>query len=110
MLHCPRASAGAPSWPLARRPGLGRLGDGGGPDSMRTVIWFLLIFAAAVVAATTLGTNDGIVSIYWGSWRLDTSLNLFLLALFGLCFALMSLIQAVHSLTGLPQRAHEWRV
>jgi len=77
---------------------------------MRTVIWFLLLFAVAVVAAATLGTNDGIVSVYWGSWRLDTSLNLFLLALLGTCFALVSIIQAIHSLTGLPQRAHEWRV
>ena len=42
---------------------------------MRAVIWFLLLFAIAVVAATTLGTNDGIVSVYWGTWRLDTSLN-----------------------------------
>ena len=31
---------------------------------MRAVIWFLLLFAIAVVAATTLGTNDGIVSVY----------------------------------------------
>ena len=77
---------------------------------MRSVIWFLLLFAVAVVAATTLGTNDGIVSIYWGTWRLDTSLNLFLLALVATCFALVSVIQAVNSLTGLPQRAHEWRV
>lgn len=77
---------------------------------MRAVIWFLLLFAVAVVAATTLGTNDGIVSIYWGQWRLDTSLNLFLLALVGTCFALVSIIQAINSLTGLPQRAHEWRV
>ena len=40
---------------------------------MRSIIWFLLLFAVAVVAATTLGTNDGVVSIYWGSWRFDTS-------------------------------------
>src|SRR5258706_6963703 len=77
---------------------------------MRAVIWFLLLFAVAVVAAATFGTNDGIVSIYWGSWRLDTSLNLFLLLLVGTCFVLVSVIQAVNSLTGLPQRAHEWRV
>ncbi len=77
---------------------------------MRTVIWFLLLFAVAVVAAATLGTNDGLVSIYWGSWRLDTSLNLFLLALAGTCFALVSVIQAVNALMGLPQRAREWRV
>ncbi len=77
---------------------------------MRAVIWFLLLFAVAVVAAATLGTNDGLVSIYWGSWRLDASLNLFLLALVGTCFVLVSAIQAVNALTGLPQRAREWRV
>lgn len=77
---------------------------------MRAVIWFLLLFAVAVVAAATLGTNDGLVTIYWGTYRLDASLNLFLLALVGTCFALVSIIQAVTSLTGLPQRAHEWRV
>ena len=77
---------------------------------MRAVIWFLLLFAVAVVAAATLGTNDGLVSVYWGAWRLDTSLNLFLLLLVGLCFALVSLIRAVSALTGLPRRAHEWRV
>ncbi|MBW8828510.1 MAG: heme biosynthesis protein HemY [Burkholderiales bacterium] len=77
---------------------------------MRAVIWFLLLFAVAVVAAATLGTNDGLVTIYWGTYRLDASLNLFLLAVAGTCFALVSTIQAVNSLTGLPQRAHEWRV
>ena len=77
---------------------------------MRAVIWFLLLFAVAVVAAATLGTNDGLVSVYWGAWRLDTSLNLFLLVLVGACFVLVSAIQAINALTGLPQRAREWRV
>ena len=31
---------------------------------MRIAIWFVLLFAGAVVAATTLGTNDGIVTFY----------------------------------------------
>ena len=43
---------------------------------MRAVIWFTLLFAIAVVAATTLGTNDGLVSIYWGGWRMDVSLRI----------------------------------
>ena len=77
---------------------------------MRGTIWFVLLFAVAVVAATTLGTNDGLVTFYWGAWRLDVSLNLFLLLLFGTCFLLVTLIQAVDSLTGLPRRAREWRV
>jgi HemY protein len=77
---------------------------------MRTTIWFVLLFVVAVVAATTLGTNDGLVTFYWGNWRLDLSLNLFLALLIGTCFLLVALIQAVNALTGLPKRAREWRV
>ena len=77
---------------------------------MRAVIWFVLLFVVAVVASSTLGTNDGLVSVYSGKWRFDVSLNLFLLVLIGSCFVLVSVIQAVNSLIGLPQRAREWRV
>ncbi len=77
---------------------------------MRATIWFVLLFVAAVVAASTLGTNDGLVALYWRGWRYDISLNLFLLLLFGSCFLLVSAIQALNTLIGLPQRAREWRV
>jgi len=77
---------------------------------MRAVIWLVLLFAVAVVAALTLGSNDGLVTIYWSGWRLDVSLNLFLLALIGSCFALVTVIQAMDRLTGLPRRAREWRL
>ena len=77
---------------------------------MRAVIWFTLLFAVAVVAATTLGTNDGLASFYWSGWRMDVSLNLFLLALVGTCFVLVTVIQAITALVGLPQRAQAWRV
>ena len=52
---------------------------------MRIVIWLILLFVLAVVTASTLGTNDGLVSFYWRAWRLDMSLNLFLLALVLTC-------------------------
>ena len=77
---------------------------------MRLVIWLVLLFGAAVVAALTLGGNDGLVTVYWNGWRLDMSLNLFLLALVGTCLALVTVIQAVDRLTGLPRRAREWRL
>ena len=77
---------------------------------MRATIWFVLLFAVAVVAATTLGTNDGLVTFYWDPWRLDLSLNLFLLLLIGTCFLLVTLIHGVNALIGLPRRAREWRV
>lgn len=77
---------------------------------MRNVIWFVLLFGVAVLAATTLGTNDGLVTFYWRGWRVDVSLNLFLLALLGSCFVIVTAIQALTALVGLPRRAHEWRV
>jgi len=77
---------------------------------MRTVIWLVLLFAVAVVAALVLGRNDGLASFYWNGWRLDVSLNLFLLVLVGSCFAFVTAIQTLHSLTSLPRRAREWRL
>jgi len=76
---------------------------------VRFAIWFVLLFAVAVVAAATFGTNDGLASFYWGTWRLDLSLNLFVLLLIGTCFLLVAVIQGINSLIGLPQRAREWR-
>ena len=88
------------SWPVAAKRQ---------PD-MRNVIWLVLLFAVAVVAASTLGTNDGLATFYWRAWRIDVSLNLFLLVLIGTCFVIVTAIQALSALIGLPQRAREWRV
>lgn len=77
---------------------------------MRNVIWLVLLFGVAVVAALTLGSNDGLASFYWNGWRVDLSLNLFLLLLIGGCFALVTVIQTIDSLLSLPQRAREWRL
>lgn len=76
---------------------------------MRGIVWLVLLFTVAVVAATTLGSNDGIVSIYWSGWRTDLSLNLFVLLVVGFCLLLTFAVQALQALTTLPQRASEWR-
>jgi len=77
---------------------------------VRSVIWLVLLFMAAVVAAASFGRNDGLVSLYWSGWRVDVSLNLFVIALVLTCLALLLVIRALQSLAGLPARAHEWRV
>ncbi|MBX3623107.1 MAG: heme biosynthesis protein HemY [Rhizobacter sp.] len=77
---------------------------------MRAVIWFVLLFVVAVVVATSFGANDGLVSLYWAGWRTDVSMNLFLLAMVGACFALVVAFQAINALLVLPRKAHEWRV
>ena len=76
---------------------------------MRAVIWLVLLFVVAVVAALTLGDNDGLASFYWAGWRLDLSLNFFLLAALATGFAVATAVQAVGALIGLPARAREWR-
>ncbi len=76
---------------------------------MRNIIWLILLFVVAVVAATTLGSNDGLVSLYWAGWRTDLSLNLFVLLLLGACLLILSAVQAAHSLLTLPRRASQWR-
>ncbi len=77
---------------------------------MRSVVWLVLLFGVAVLVASTLGTNDGLVTFYWKTWRMDVSLNFFLLALIGSCFVIVTAIRALGRLVGLPRRAREWRV
>lgn len=76
---------------------------------MRNVIWLVLLFTVAVVAALTLGDNDGLVTFYWSGWRLDLSLNFFVLAALALGFVVISAVHAVNALIGLPTRARQWR-
>jgi HemY protein len=76
---------------------------------MRGVIWLVLLFVVAVVAASTLGSNDGLVTIYWGGWRTDLSLNLFVLLVVGSCMVLLAAAKAINSLLTLPKRAGDWR-
>jgi len=76
---------------------------------MRAVIWWVLLFGAAVLAATFLGSNDGLVTIYWASWRLDVSLNLFVLGLVVLYAVILLAVRGTEALVSLPRRAAEWR-
>jgi HemY protein len=76
---------------------------------MRSVIWLVLLAVVAVVAASVLGANEGLVSIYWAPWRVDVSLNLFVLLLVLGVSAAWLVAQALDALLGLPRRAREWR-
>lgn len=76
---------------------------------MRSIIWLVLLCAVAVVAATTLGSNDGLVTIYWAGWRTELSLNLFLIVLLASVALLFSATQALRALLTLPERAGQWR-
>lgn len=77
---------------------------------MHGIVWILLLAATAVVGATALGGNDGLVTLFWLGWRVDFSLNLFLLGLLVLILAIYSLMRGLDSLLNLPERARRWRV
>jgi HemY protein len=79
-------------------------------EAMRSVIWLVLLFTVAVVAATSFGRNDGLVSVYWSGWRFDVSLNVFLLTVLLTCAVLVVVFNSVNTLLGLPARAREWRL
>lgn len=76
---------------------------------MRGLIWVVLLFAVAVVAAATFGANDGLVSIFWAGYRTDVSLNLFVLALMAVCALLLLAAHGLSRIISLPRRAREWR-
>ncbi|MCU0929142.1 MAG: heme biosynthesis protein HemY [Burkholderiaceae bacterium] len=76
---------------------------------MRFVVWLVVLSVVAAVAATMLGRNDGWVSLYWGGWRLEFSLNLFVLGVAATCVVLVLAMQALSSLATLPRRSREWR-
>lgn len=76
---------------------------------MRNIVWLVLLFGVAVVAALTLGDNHGLASFYWNGWRLDLSLNFFVLTAVVVGFVVVSAVHAVNALVGLPARARSWR-
>ncbi|WP_294636683.1 heme biosynthesis HemY N-terminal domain-containing protein [uncultured Aquabacterium sp.] len=77
---------------------------------MRSIVWLLLLAVVAVVGASALGANDGLVTLYWMGWRADLSLNLFLISLVLIYLAVYSLVRGLDSLLGLPRRARQWRL
>ncbi len=76
---------------------------------MRGIIWLILLFSVAVVAATALGHNDGLVTIAWLGWRTELSLNLAIGLLLAAGLVLMTVLRALDAFLSLPRRAGEWR-
>jgi HemY protein len=77
---------------------------------MRTVLWFLALFAVAVATALFAGNNEGMVTVFWPPYRVDLSLNFVLLGLIGLFFALYVVVRALAVLLTLPGQARRWRI
>ena len=77
---------------------------------MRAALWLLALFGVAVAIALFVGNNQGTVTVYWPPYRVDLSLNLVLLTLFGLFAVLYLALRALAALFELPVQARRWRV
>jgi HemY protein len=77
---------------------------------MRTVLWFMALFAVAVASALFAGNNHSTVTVFWAPYRVDLSLNLVLLALAGLFVTLHIALRTLAGLLKIPQQARRWRL
>jgi HemY protein len=76
---------------------------------MRAALWLLALFGVAVAIALFAGNNDGTVTVFWPPYRVDLSLNLVLLLLFGAFVFLHAALGAMAALFDLPRQALRWR-
>lgn len=76
---------------------------------MRAALWFLALFAIAVVSALFAGNNDATVTVFWAPHRIDLSLN-FVLLILGAAFVLIYVaLRTMALLFSLPVQAQRWR-
>ena len=77
---------------------------------MRAALWLIGLFALAVAGAWMADHNEGVVSLFLHPYRIDFSLNLFVLVLVLLVAVLLLAQKAVSALLSLPREARRWRV
>lgn len=77
---------------------------------MRVALWLMALFAIAVASALFAGNNPGTVTLFWAPYRVDLSLNLFLLALAASFLTLHVAMRALSALMSIPQQARRWRL
>lgn len=76
---------------------------------MRILLWLLLLAALGVAVALLAQFNDGNVALLVPPWRIDLSLNLFLLLLALLLLAVYALARLAHALAEFPRRVAAYR-
>jgi HemY protein len=77
---------------------------------MRIALWLLALFGIAVAAALFAGNNPGSITLFWPPYRIDLSLNLFMLLLLGAFLTLHLAWRALSALFAIPREARLWRL
>jgi HemY protein len=76
---------------------------------VRGLFWILALFALAVAVALGARLNDGYVLLVFPPWRMEVTLNLFILALLALFIVLYLGMRGMVISFGLPKRARQYR-
>jgi HemY protein len=77
---------------------------------MRAALWLITLFALASAGAWLAGNNQGTVSVFWFPHRVDISLNLVLLLVFGVVVLAVLAQRGIAAFLALPKRAQRWRL
>ncbi|HEX8606693.1 MAG TPA: heme biosynthesis protein HemY [Pseudoduganella sp.] len=76
---------------------------------MRVFLWLLALMAAAIGIAVTARYNPGNVVLFYPPYRMDLSLNFFVVLQILLFMLLYALVRAFRATTGMPARVAEYR-
>jgi len=77
--------------------------------TMRGLIWFVLLFAAAAALALVGVFDGGQVLLVMPPYRVDVSLNLFVVALIVSFIVIYAVLRAIRSVLKMPQRVSAYR-
>ncbi len=76
---------------------------------MRGLFWVVVLFVAAVAVALGARLNDGYLLLVVPPWRVEISLNLFIVALLAMFLAFYAVMRVTSATFGLPKRVREYR-
>lgn len=76
---------------------------------MKTLLWLIGLFALAVGLTLFAHVNTGYALLFLPPWRIELSLNMFVIVLVALVALLYFTLRISAELTGLPARVRTWR-
>ncbi len=76
---------------------------------MRFFLWILTLFATAIGIAVLARFNPGNVVLFYPPYRVDMSLNFFIVVLIAAFALLLTIVNAVRATMALPRRVAEYR-
>ena len=77
---------------------------------MKTMLWILAIFAAAVGLTLAAKPNIGYVLLVYPPYRIELSFNFFVVLVFSFLFVMYGVIRLTSSMISLPEKSREYHL